>query len=103
MDVMGSIAIGEDALCLPEAAVTALADGAPLQGKNQREISEFRLKAGIWLRFRRKTGKREFEQIPVPDRESLIQAFVSEGENCLFTDRTTGCVVPAGILAHSAA
>jgi hypothetical protein len=66
-------------------------------------VSESRLKDRIWLQFRRKTGTHEHEQILSPERESLIFAIVTAGQNCVFTDRITRYAVPAAIVGHSAA
>ena len=68
-----------------------------------RVVSESRLKDRIWHRFSRMTGTHENKQILFPERENLIFAIVTAGQNCVFTDRITGYAVPSAIVAHSAA
>ena len=71
----------------------------------ERRISgvELRLRTGIWLQFHRKTGLGKFEQLATTERDNLIHAFVVEGVNYQFSERSSGVLLLPSTIASSTA
>jgi hypothetical protein len=73
----------------------------------ERRISgvELRLRTGIWLQFHRKTGLGKFEPLATTEqnRDNLIHAFVVEGANYQFSERSSGVLLLPSTIASMTA
>lgn len=77
------------------------------QGRDKnRRVSkvDLRLKTGIWLKFHFRTGYGKFEVLDASDAENLMGAFLDEGVNYQFSDRTAtdSLLMPAAIALPAA-
>ena len=80
-------------------------DWDPRRDKNRR-VSDvnLRLKTGIWLKFHFRTGYGKFEVLESSDADHLMSAFIAEGVNYQFSDRTSAdsLLMPATIALPAA-